>query len=126
MRFHKNFAIIKFKQINSVNEVMEIKGLLVHITEDMLKSKLEKDEFLIKDLVGLAAFDTDGNKLGVVADIGENKASNLIEIQKANGLKFMVPFVKEWVPVVDLDNQKIVINMIEGIDTDSTKQDIKE
>lgn len=105
---------------------MEIKGLLVHITEDMLKSKLEKDEFLIKDLVGLAAFDTDGNKLGVVADIGENKASNLIEIQKANGLKFMVPSVKEWVPVVDLDNQKIVINMIEGIDTDSTKQDIKE
>ena len=126
VRFHKNFANIKFKQINSVNEVMEIKGLLVHITEDMLKSKLEKDEFLIKDLVGLAAFDTDGNKLGVVADIGENKASNLIEIQKANGLKFMVPFVKEWVPVVDLDNQKIVINMIEGIDTDSTKQDIKE
>lgn len=126
VRFHKNFAIIKFKQINSVNEVMEIKGLLVHITEDMLKSKLEKDEFLIKDLFGLAAFDTDGNKLGVVADIGENKASNLIEIQKANGLKFMVPFVKEWVPVVDLDNQKIVINMIEGIDTDSTKQDIKE
>ena len=126
VRFHKNFAIIKFKQINSVNEVMEIKGLLVHITEDMLKSKLEKDEFLIKDLVGLVAFDTDGNKLGVVADIGENKASNLIEIQKANGLKFMVPFVKEWVPVVDLDNQKIVINMIEGIDTDSTKQDIKE
>ena len=38
----------------------------------------------------------------------------------------MVPFVKEWVPVVDLDNQKIVINMIEGIYTDSTKQDIKE
>lgn len=123
VRFHKNTAIVKFKQVNSIDEVMQIKGLLVHITEDMLKSKLDKDEFLISDLVGLDAFDTDGNKIGCVFDIGENKASNLLEIQKMNGLKFMVPFVKEWVPVVDIPAKKIVINMIEGIDSAVPQQD---
>ncbi len=123
VKFHKNTAIVKFKQMNSINDVMCIKGLLVHITEDMLKSKLEKDEFLISDLVGLEAFDTEGSKIGTVFDIGENKASNLLEIQKLNGLKFMVPFVKEWVPVVDLPANKIVIKMIEGIDADMPQQD---
>ena len=123
VKFHKNTAIVKFKQMNSINDVMQIKGLLVHITEDMLKSKLEKDEFLISDLVGLEAFDTEGSKIGTVFDIGENKASNLLEIQKLNGLKFMVPFVKEWVPVVDLPANKIVIKMIEGIDADVPQQD---
>lgn len=126
VRFHKNFAIVKFKQINSVNEVIAIKGLLVHITEDILKSKLEEDEFLIKDLVGLDAFDSEGKLIGKVFDIGENKASNLLEIQKPNGMRFMIPFVKEWVPVVDLDNNKITVNMVEGIDTTTPEQDKKE
>lgn len=116
VRFHKNFAIIKFNQINSVNDVMDIKGLLVHIPTDLLKSKLQKDEFLISDLVGLDAFDDEGNKIGVVCDLGENRATDLIQIRKADGLTFLVPFVKELVPVVDIENKKIVINMIEGID----------
>lgn len=124
VRFHKNFAIVKFKQINSVNDVMLIKGLLVHITEDILKSKLDKDEFLIRDLIGLSVFDTDGNNIGIVSDVGENKASNLLEINKSNGIKFMIPFVKELVPFVELNSKKIVIKMIDGLDTSVTKQDI--
>lgn len=116
VRFHKNFAIIKFTQINSVNDVMAIKGLLIHITEDSLKSNLEEDEFLIKDLVGLSVYDTDDNLVGKVVNVGDNSASNLIEIEKENGLKFMAPFVKEWFPNIDIENNKITINLIEGID----------
>ena len=117
VRFHKNTAIIKFKQLNSINDVMSVKGLLVHVNEDILKAGLQKDEFLINDLIGLKVYDTEGIEIGKVSDVGENKASNLLEIQKNNGLKFMVPFVKEWVPSVDLENNKIVIKMENGIDT---------
>ena len=120
VRFHKNFAIVKFSQINSVNEVMKIKGLLVHITDDILKANLERDEFLISDLIGLVVFDTDGVEIGKVVDVGENRASNIIEVRKSNGIKFMVPFVKELVPVVDIVNKKVVINMLEGLDQSSS------
>ena len=41
----------------------------------------------------------------------------MIEILKPDGLTFMVPFVKELVPTVDIVANKIVINMIEGIDS---------
>lgn len=126
VRFHKNFAIVKFGGINSIDDVMKIKGLLVHVPEEFLKSKLQKDEFLISDLVGLEVFDTNGEKIGKVNDIGENKASNLIEIEKLNGLKFMVPFVKEWVPEVDLDGKKIVVNMIEGIDSSASDTGVEK
>ena len=117
VRFHKNFAIIKFKQVNSIDDVVNIKGLLVHVFEDALKSSFEDDEFLINDLIGLSVFDEFDNLIGKVADIGDNQSSNLLEIQKTNGLKFLVPFVKEWVPVVDLTNNKIVIKFKDGIDT---------
>ena len=117
VRFHKNFAIIKFKQVNSIDDVMEIKGLLIHVYENTLKSSFDEDEFLIKDLVDINVFDEVGNLVGKVVDIGDNQVSNLLEIQKTNGLKFLIPFVKEWVPVVDLDNGRIVIKFKDGIDT---------
>lgn len=122
VRFHKTFAIVKFKQINSVNEVLAVKGLLLHITEDTLKAKLQKDEFLVSDLLNLDVFDTEGNKIGRVADLGENKATDLLEIEKENGMRFMVPFVKEWVPEVDLENKKIVIKLSDGIDTTALQE----
>ncbi len=117
VRFHKNFAIVKLNGINSINDVMRIKGLLVHVNEETLKNSLDVDEFLINDLIGLDVFDTEGQKVGVVSEIGDNRASNLIEIKKNNGLKFLVPFVKEWIPVVDIDAKRIVVKMTNGIDT---------
>ena len=117
VRFHKNFAIVKLKNINSIDDVMKIKGYLVHVNEETIKNSLETDEFLINDLIGLDAFDTEGNKIGTVSAMGDNSASDLLEIQKQNGLKFLVPFVKEWIPLVDLTNKKIVVKMLEGIDT---------
>lgn len=117
VRFHKNTALIKFQGYDSINEILQFKGLLVHIYEEDLKSHLEQDEYLIKDLIGLDVFDTVGNRIGIVDIIGENKASNLICIKKTDLKTFMVPFVKELVPEVDLINKKIVINMIDGIDS---------
>ena len=117
VRFHKNFAIVKLKNINSIDDVMKIKGSLVHVNEETIKNSLETDEFLINDLIGLDVFDTEGNKIGTVSAMGDNSASDLLEIKKQNGLKFLVPFVKEWIPLVDLTNKKIVVKMLEGIDT---------
>ncbi len=116
VRFHKNFALVKFKGLDSINDVLDYKGLLVHVYEEVVKSALDKDEYLISDLTGLDVYDTDGNKIGIVDVVGENGASDLICVKKADSKRFMVPFVKELVPVVDLAANKIVINMIEGLD----------
>lgn len=123
VRFHKNFAIVKFKQINSVNDVLNIKGLLVHVEQDFVKSSLVEDEFLVSDLVGIDVFDESGTKIGVVTDMGANGASDLIQVLKPNGLKFIVPFVKDLVPVVDIANNRIIVKIIDGLDTTLDKGD---
>lgn len=116
VRFHKNFALVKFKGLDSINDVMEYKGLLVHVYEEVVKSALDKDEYLISDLTGMDVYDTDGNKIGVVDVVGENGASNLICVKKPDTKTFMVPFVKELVPEVDIASNKIVIKLIDGLD----------
>ncbi len=116
VRFHKNFALVKFKGLDSINDVTDYKGLLVHVYEEVVKAALEQDEYLISDLTGMDVFDTAGNKIGVVDVVGENRASDLICVKKPDSKTFMVPFVKELVPVVDIAANKIVVNMIDGLD----------
>lgn len=115
IRFHKNFAIIKFQDINSIDEALVYKGCAIYTPVEKLRDKLEEDEFLIDDLVNVEVYSLSEEFLGKVAYVNKQSSSDLLSIKKENGQEFMVPFVKELVPVVDLENNKIYINAIEGL-----------
>ena len=115
IRFHKNMAIIKFKEFSSINDVMDYKGCSLFIPIENLRNNLEENEFLVDDLVGVSAFDEKDNFIGKVEFIDKQGSSDLLGIKNAEGKEFLVPFVKALVPIVDLGNKKVVINAIEGL-----------
>lgn len=112
----KNMMIVKFEGIDSINDILELKGKLLFVEESVIRENLNEDEFLIDELVGLEVFDNEnGQKLGFVIGVSNNGASDLISI-KTNSKKIsLVPFVKAIVPIVDIKNKKIMINNIEGL-----------
>ncbi len=115
VRFHKNFAIIKFKGIESINDLMEYKGMLLFVEESYIRDNLEEDEFLIDELVGLSLFDENGNKLGFVIGVSNNGASDLLSV-KTNSKKIcLVPFVQAIIKKVDINDKRIIINNLEGL-----------
>lgn len=115
IRFHKSHALIKFAEINSINDVEKIKTYNLYISKDYMKSFLQDDEYLISDLNGLQAYDTNDKLLGIICAVGENPAASILTIKDKNDKLHMVPFVKDLVPVVDIENKKIIINNIEGL-----------
>lgn len=114
-RFHKQHAIVKFKEFDSINDVTPFKGLDLYADENEVKNTLEEDEFLINDLCGLTVYDSDGCEIGVINEVADNPANYILIIKASNEKNYMVPFVKELVPVVDIENKRIVINNIEGL-----------
>ena len=112
----KNMMIVKFEGIDSINDILELKGKLLFVEESVIRENLNEDEFLIDELVGLEVFDNEnGQKLGFVIGVSNNGASDLISI-KTNSKKIsLVPLVKAIVPIVDIKNKKIMINNIEGL-----------
>ena len=54
--------IIKFKGIDSINEILPYKGCLLFVEEDVVRENLDEDEFLIDELVGLEVFDNNDGK----------------------------------------------------------------
>ena len=65
VRLNKNFAIFKFKGIDSINDLIEYKGMLLFVSEGVIREKLEEDEFLIDELVGLSIFDEHDKSSGL-------------------------------------------------------------
>lgn len=115
VRFHKQFALIKFKEINSVNDAEKYKGLDIFVNRAEIAENLDEDEYLISDLIGMSVYSSDDEKIGTVEEVGNNNAGEILKIKDGVGNFHLIPFVKDIVPVVDLKNGMIVINNIKGL-----------
>lgn len=115
VRFNKTFALIKFKGINSINDLMPFKGCLLFVEQTTIRENLGEDEFLIDELTGLEVFDLKGEKIGVVVGVSNNGANDMLSVKSKTKKVSFVPFVKALVPEVDIKNKKVVVNNIEGL-----------
>lgn len=115
IRFNKDFALMKFEGINSINDLLPYKGTFLYVEEQTIRENLEEDEFLIDELVGLSIYDANDNKLGFVVGVSNNGANDLLSV-KTNAKKVvLIPFVKAIVTDVSIKDKKVVINNIEGL-----------
>lgn len=114
LRFTPKCAIIKFKGINSLNEIIEYKGCLVFVDENSAREHLEEDEFLIDELVGLNVYDGE-TRVGAVVGVSNNGASDLLSVKTTSKKICLVPFVKAIVLSVDIKKKRIQINNLEGL-----------
>lgn len=115
VRFNKTFALIKFKGINSINDLIPYKDCLIFVEKNLIRESLGEDEFLIDELTGLDVIDLNDEKIGVVVGVSNNGANDLISVKSKTKKISLVPFVKELVPRVDIKNKKITVNNIEGL-----------
>lgn len=115
VRFNKTFALIKFKGINSINDLIPYKSCLLFVEKTMVREALGEDEFLIDELTGLEVVDLEGNKIGVVVGVSNNGVNDLVSVKGKSQKISLVPFVKKLVPNVDIKNKKITVNNIEGL-----------
>ena len=115
-RPNKNFLLVKFDGIDSINDLLPYKGMLLFTDEDTIRENLDEDEFLIDELVGMGIYDKETNEnLGFVIGVSNNGATDLLSVKTNTKHICLIPFVKAIVPDVDIKNKKIVINNIEGL-----------
>ena len=114
LKFTPKCAIIKFKGIDSLNDILEYKGSVVFAEEMVVRENLEEDEFLIDELVGLNVYDGE-ERVGAVVGVSNNGASDLLSVKTNSKNVCLVPFVKAIVLSVDIKKKRIQINNIEGL-----------
>lgn len=112
--FHKDRVILKFEGIDSVESVSSLVGCEVRILEED-RVALPDDFFFDYELQQCEVY-VQGEYLGQVVDVLSvaDSGSNLI-IALADGQELMLPFVKQFVAEVDLQNKRISINLLPGL-----------
>ena len=92
-----------------------LRGVRLYVDRTKLPEP-DDDEYYHADLIGLEVFDTGGDLLGRVKAVLNHGASDLLEIDRADGgTSVLLPFTQEAVPTVDLNARRIVADPPEGV-----------
>lgn len=92
-------ATARFVEINSRDEAEALRGTLLSVDRADLPT-LDEGEFYHSDLIGLPAVTPDGEAVGTVVAVENFGAGDILEIEKPDGKRFMLPFRPEAVPEV--------------------------
>jgi 16S rRNA processing protein RimM len=100
--------IARFAEIGDRSAAEALRGSLITIPRSDLPP-LEEDEYYHADLIGRPCEAADGQPLGNVIAVENFGAGDIIEIEKPDGKRVMVPF---RAGIADLVEDKIVVDPI--------------
>ena len=112
---HGTVVLAELKEITDRTAAEKLRGLKLYAPRDILPDITTDKTFYIADLIGLEARFTDGTKMGVVINVMNFGASDLLEIKPLKGASFYVPFTDAVVPQVQVADGFVVVDPPEGL-----------
>ena len=114
VKFFKQFAILKFKGIDNINDIEKYKGKSLFVDREHAV-KLRKDEYFIADMIGLDVYTEEDTFFGVLKDVIETGANDVYVISSEEHGEALVPAIKQCILNVDIEKGKMTIHLLEGL-----------
>lgn len=114
VKFFKQFAILKFKDIDDIGDVQKYKGKALFVTRENAV-KLKKDEYFIADLIGISVMSDDGALKGILKDVIQTGANDVYMIALEDGRELLLPAIRECVLMVNLEENMMKIHVLDGL-----------
>ena len=114
VKFFKQFAILKFRGIDNINDIEKYKGKSLFVDREHAV-KLKKDEYFIADMIGMNVYTEDNKFFGVLKDVIETGANDVYTISSEEHGEVLVPAIKQCILNVDIENGKMTIHLLEGL-----------
>ncbi len=111
LRPGNNGAIARFAEIADRNAADALRGTELSVPRESLPP-LGPGEYYHTDIIGLPAVSTTGEDLGHVVAIDDFGAGDVLEIERPDGKRFMVPMKADAVPEW---GERIVIDAVFAI-----------
>ncbi len=114
VKFFKQFAILKFKDYDSINEIEKYKGKSLFVTRENAV-KLKKDEYFIADLIGMHVINEDGTFTGTLKDVIETGANDVYVVLCEDGREVLIPAIKDCILSVSIDENIMKVHLLDGL-----------
>ena len=103
---NKGGAIVRFAEIADRTAAERLRGTLLTVSRSALPA-LEEGEYYHADLIGLSAVSDAGEALGSVVAVENFGAGDILDIERPDGKRFMVPMTAEAVP--EWNDERVVV-----------------
>ncbi|MBP3901473.1 MAG: 16S rRNA processing protein RimM [Blautia sp.] len=115
VKFFKNLVILKFTEIDNINDVINYKGmdLLIPREEGV---ELDEDEYYIADLIGMEVYLEDGTRYGTLKDVMETGANDVYIVKKESGGEILLPAIHECILDVNPEEGKMTVHLMKGLE----------
>ena len=114
VKFFKQYAIIKFKGYDSINDIEKYKNAKLYVTRDKAV-RLQKDEYFIADLIGMEIVTEEGEQFGRMKDVMATGANDVYVVEREDGTEVLLPAIKECVKNIDMEQGQITVHIMDGL-----------
>ena len=115
IKYQKNNIIVKFAQINDIDEAEKYKNMILYVDRDQLPPLPEGMNYIV-DLIGLEVYNEENEKIGVIADVFNTGANDIYDVKREGKKNLLLPVIDECVKEVDMENGRVIVNVMEGLD----------
>ena len=114
VKFFKQFAILKFRGIDNINDIEKYRGCSLWVDrEDAIP--LEEDEYYIGDLIGMEVLTEDGASFGVLKGVMGTGGNDVYIIETAEHGEVLVPAIRDCILDVDIEEKRMKIHLLPGL-----------
>ena len=104
---------IKFFEIDSRDKAEVFRNFTLNVSRSEFPD-LESEEDYLVDYIDMDVFDTDMNLLGIVVDVLSLPGNDHLVVSYG-GKEFLIPIIEQIVKQFDFNNNRIIIDPIEGL-----------
>jgi 16S rRNA processing protein RimM len=110
----QGYPMIRFEGYEDRAAAERLRGELIEIEPDELP-ELPDGEYYIDDLRGLAVVSSEGDPIGILADVLTTGANDVYVVRREGERDVLIPAIPDVVLAVDLDARRMVVEVLPGL-----------
>lgn len=114
VRYKGNMVIMKIKGIDTVEEAEKLRNKYMYVSREESR-ELEEGEYFIADMIGMDVYTVKGEHVGILEDVLQYAANDVYLVKNDEGKEFMIPAIMKFVPTIDMNERKMIIDPIKGM-----------
>ena len=114
-RWHSRRLLVRFAEVSDRTAAEVLGGVELPLKVLTDERPGDPEEFYDHQLVGLSACTPEGDPIGQVTEVLHLPAQDLLAVQTASGQVGLIPFVRDMVPVVDLEARRLTVTDAVGL-----------
>lgn len=114
VKFFKQFAILKFKGIDNINDIEKYKGKELYVTRENAQ-RLGRNEYFVADLLGVTVTADTGKTLGILKDVIETGANDVYVVEMEDKKELLIPAIKQCILNVDVEAGEMQVHLLDGL-----------